>query len=149
MFRMFQEVLEGKLSKANAKLNMRPSIDSTEQDLVPYWILDNRNLTLEQRLAVSLYFRLTTRAKILLARQTSSEDKVQFVQTVGKAFVIVKNAFSKSVAHNAHPDSIELDDEKWNEIMSDVNQINPLASEIIRIMLAPVKAEEIGRLRCT
>lgn len=47
------EDLEGELKKANAKLNMRPSIDLTEQNIVPFWILSNRNLTLEQRLAVS------------------------------------------------------------------------------------------------
>lgn len=129
-----------------AKLSVKPYIEITQKEIVPYWLINKKYLTQYEKIFLSLKYRLTPAASVMCKRLDKLQLGPNYEPKTSSSIVKTYHAFSKKVNHDGEPQPIELSDELWGVLFNDVGINDPVAKEIMKTVLNPITLDDLSKL---
>lgn len=129
-----------------AKLSVKPYIEITQKEIVPYWLINKKYLTPYEKIFLSLKYRLTPAAAVMCKRLDELQFGPNYEPKTSSSIVKTYSAFSKKVNHDGEPQPIELSDEEWGVLFNDVGINDPVAKEIMKMVLNPITLDDLSKL---
>lgn len=136
------EKVESELNLCRGKLRTRPYLETVLEEVIPSWIRSLKNMCQKNKLAVSLLFKLTASAVVLMKRKDDSEEFIE-IETIADSLDILWTSFSRKVSHNNVALPVVLSEEEWDALLENVQIELPAQQFVIKKMLVPIDQAEL------
>ena len=126
---------------ARAELETRPFVEVMEREILPRWLLNDRDMTTVCKLELAFEFRLTRGAIMVLRRM--KKLKMDFDnRTLAETLTEVYDASSDVFSHKKKVRALILEDDEWEKLFEKVRVNDPVKQDLFKQMVQPFTKDE-------